>query len=130
VTFQAEAEFPFVADMPKREKSRWQRVWEQFQTLQRISAQKGTLVPPALAAKLLGVSTQRVYELMNDGLGRFERVEVEGSVFVTEKDLLAFCDTERKAGRPTGPSNMREVVKIAVGSGVDTYRTLRSNRRK
>lgn len=115
-------EFPFVAELPKREKSKLAQLWERFQEIQAITERKGTIVPPIVAAELLGVSKQRVWQLMEDG--RLERVMWRNQVFVTEKDLLAFAESERKTGRPCGPTNMREVVTTAIRGGVSARREL------
>lgn len=88
----------FVNDLPRREKTRWQKLWDAFQEFKRISEEKGTLVPLPLAAKLTDVSHQRLSQLCVDG--RLERVTLNGHVFVTEDSLLAWARSERKRGRP------------------------------
>lgn len=115
-------EFPFVAELPKREKSKLAQLWENFQEIKAIQERKGTIVPPLIAAELLGVCRQRVWQLMEDG--RLERVTWRGQTFVTEADLLAFAESERKNGRPCGPSNMREVVKTAVKGALSVRKEL------
>ena len=92
------AEFPFVERMPKREKSRWLKVWEAFQQYKPIQAEKGMLVPTRLAASILGVSKQRLFVLIDEG--RLEIVVFNEEKHVTERSILAFCKTERKSGRP------------------------------
>jgi hypothetical protein len=97
--FEAVAtDFPFVAELPKREKSKVVKVWESFQELSRVSAVEGMLIPQAFAAKVLDVSRQRVYEL--SGEGRLKVVLVNGHKFVTEKSVIDYAKSERKAGRP------------------------------
>lgn len=115
-------EFPFVAELPKREKSRLQLFWDRFKEVQALVAEKGTIVPPVVAAELLGISRQRVHELMQDG--RLERVEWRGQVFITEHDLVEFASAERKAGRPMGPTNMGQVAVASVKSGMAYRREL------
>lgn len=97
--FEAEAiEFPFVQEMPKREKTRITKVWEQFRELSRIAEKKGMLVPQNFVAKLLGVSPQRIDQLAQEE--RLERVYVNGAAFITENSVVEFAATERKNGRP------------------------------
>lgn len=91
-------EFPFVAELPKREKSKVALLWDRFARLKAISDEKGMLLPPVFCAKLLGVSKQRVYVLLEEG--KMERVEIDGQVFVTEDSLVAWCKAEHKTGRP------------------------------
>ncbi len=105
-------EFPFVeqlpklSDLPKREKSRMQRIWDDFRALSKIAEEKGMLCPVALAAKILDVSRQRAYDLI--GEGRLEVVEVNGHQFVTEKSVIDYALSERKAGRPSKTVQLAE----------------------
>lgn len=89
---------PFVNDLPPQEKSRWQRVWESFEEARRITEQKGMLVPIALAAKIAGVTRQRIDDLIERG--QLERVFLNDHPFVTEDSFLKWAKSERKAGRP------------------------------
>jgi len=91
-------EFPFVAALPKREKSKLARVWDTFKEIQDITAEKGSLVPATFAAKLLDISPQRVSELLNQGT--LERVKVGNCLFATERSIVELAKSERKAGRP------------------------------
>ena len=91
-------DFPFLADLPKREKSKVVKVWETFEELSRVTAIEGMLIPQSFAAKILDVSRQRVYEL--SGEGRLKVVPVNGHLFVTEKSVVAYATSERKSGRP------------------------------
>jgi len=112
--FESEAiEFPFVDSMPKREKSRMQRVWDHFQEVKSIVAEKGMVVPQHLVAELLGVSRQRVGELTDRG--RFEVVVIGGVRYLTERSVIAFAKEERKNGRPPKlPETNREMWDAAM----------------
>lgn len=107
------AEFPFVETLPKREKSKLRKLWDELEALRQVSAEKGQLIPPRFAAELAGVSHQRIHQLMGDVL---ERVEVNGRPFVTEESLLAWVKSERKAGRP---------VNVAATVGEQVRRSVR-----
>lgn len=91
------AEFPFVEGLPKRERSRLGLVWDRFQEFSKAAEGKGVLLPARLAAEIIGVSRQRVQELME--LGRLEVLELSGERFVTEESVVAYAKSERKAGR-------------------------------
>lgn len=105
-------EFPFVEELPKREKSKLRKVWDELEALRQVSAEKGQLLPVQFVSELASVSRQRVHELMTEG--RLERVEVNGRPFVTESSLLAWVKTERKTGRPPKvPRNDREAAAAA-----------------
>jgi len=106
------AEFPFVEQFPKREQNKLERLWEGFENMKAVVEKHGLLVPPQLAADLLGVSRQRVHQLMEQG--RMKRVEVLGQVFITEDDLHAFARSERKNGRPPKVQTYGDVAKLAV----------------
>jgi len=118
-------EFPFVAELPKREKSRLQLFWDRFKEVQALCERKGTIVPPVVAAELLGISRQRVHELMQDG--RLERVEWRGQVFVTEHDLVEFASAERKAGRPCGPTTVGQAAVASLKGGQAYTRELKKS---
>jgi hypothetical protein len=94
----ATLDFPFVEEMPKREKSRAAKLWDQFAELKAIVAEKGILLPPVCVAELLNVSRARVHQLTTTG--QLERVEFRGQVFVTEASLLTWAKSEHKIGRP------------------------------
>jgi len=98
--FEAQTmDFPFVAEMPKRERSKVETLWDRFHRLKAITDEKGMLLPVVFCAKLLGVSRQRVYALLDEG--RMERVDLDGQIFITEESFIAWCRAEHKQGRPT-----------------------------
>jgi hypothetical protein len=107
----------FVNDLPKREKSKAQRVWEGFQALREATAAKGALVPLPLVAKLLDFSRSRASELAHTG--RFDCVEVHGHLYVTEASVVAYAQSERKAGRPPKIPGKRELWKMSKDHAKD-----------
>lgn len=112
--FEAQTmDFPFVAEMPKRERSKVETLWDRFNHLKAITDEKGMLLPPLFCAKLLGVSRQRIYVLLEEG--RLERVDVDGHTFVTEASFIEWCKAEHKNGRPTKAESlsMKECWKVA-----------------
>lgn len=92
------ADFPFVQDLPKREKSKLATLWDQFQAFRKASAEHGSLLPQNFAAELLGVSRQRIHQLIEEG--KLQVVCVHTSRFITEGSLVDLAKSERKAGRP------------------------------
>jgi len=89
-------EFPFVATLPKRERSRIGRLWDHFTELSALADVHGMLLPPTLAADLAGVSKQRIQQLM-DG-GRLEAVEFNGRRYITENSFVEWAKSQRKSG--------------------------------
>jgi len=106
------SEFPFVQDLPCQEKREVKTLWERFRAFSALTAETGTLIPPYLAAGLLSVSQQRITELMKEG--RLVRLEFNGRPFVTEASVVAYANSERKAGRPFKvPTTMKECLAAA-----------------
>jgi len=106
------AEFPFVADLPKREKTKLASLWDNFQEIKTVTEAHGMLVPVSLAAELLGISRQRIHELME--AGRLQRVEFRGRAYMTEDQLHEYARAERKAGRPPKVRTLFQVAKLAA----------------
>lgn len=109
------SEFAFVEELPKREKSRWQKLWEHFEEIKRITAEKGMLLPLSLAAQIAGVSRQRISDLCDNGT--LDRVVMDGHPFVTEDKFVAWAKSDRKGGRPEGklPESKVEAFRMAMG---------------
>lgn len=98
------AEFPFVAEMPKRAKTRLQRVWDQLLEYRATVEREGNLVPFSLVGKLLDVSHQRVSQLCD--AGKLRRIVVLEHAYVTEDSILELAKQERKTGRPLKMKDM------------------------
>lgn len=80
-----------------------------------LSVEHGGLVPQAALAVTLGLSTQRISQLV--AAGRFSVHRVFGQNYVTADSLEAFILQERKSGRPVKvPSvgQMAEGVRASV----------------
>jgi len=101
------SEFPFVAELPKRDRSKVRDIWQGFREFSKSSEERGGPVPVTLAAKLLGISRQRIWVLMEEG--KLERLTFEGHAFVSGDSIVAMAKAERKAGRPVKAAGLREV---------------------
>lgn len=91
-------DFPFVADLPKREKSVIRTLWDEIGYCCEAQKRFGPVLPETVAAGALGISRQRMNQLVK--AGRFETVTMGKRTYVTEDSLRAFAATERKSGRP------------------------------
>jgi len=91
-------EFPFVKELPKREKGKLAKLWDHLAELAEVEQRKGKLIQVSFAADLMSVTRSRVHQLMD--VGKLEKVDVNGHPFVTVQSVAAYCETERKAGRP------------------------------
>ena len=92
------SDFPFVADLPKREKSARAKLLDAMDEVARVTAERGPLIPQSLAAEFLGLSSQRVSTLITTG--RVEAVDVHGRRFVVMNSFREFAKIERRNGRP------------------------------
>lgn len=116
-------DFPFVEELPKREKSKVAKLWDTFQRMRDATKQHGCIVPVMLAAKLANVSNQRIHQLMKNET--LERIEIDGHAYITETSLLNWVSTERKAGRPPKQHTKAELWRMSV----DTAKEIRSPRK-
>lgn len=126
-------EFAFVqgltSTMPKREKSRYEQMMERYKQVREVVERKGMIVPAQLGAKILGVSRQRLDELI--GEGRIERIDLDSHVYVTEDTLLAYAQSERKTGRPSKfveEVGTKGVIRAAINLGRQVVKEARQAR--
>lgn len=105
-------EFPFVAGLPKAERTEHQKLRDHLADIKAVIQNRGMIMPVRFAAALLGVSRQRVQELIE--AKTLEAVEFDGRRYVTESSLVAFGQSERKAGRPCNtPKTNAELWRIS-----------------
>jgi len=106
-------EMPFMATLPKSEKSKLARTWDLLKHMAEVQASEGQLIPVMLAAKCLGYTRSSVDDAVN--LGKLRRVDIDGHPFITQASLVAFAKMERRRGRPpkVGSPTFSETVKMA-----------------
>lgn len=105
-------EFPFVASLPKREKSKVAQMWDLIREVNEISKTEGNLLPVMLVARALDLGRTRIDQLCADG--RLKRVRIDDHVFITENSLVEFAKIERQNGRPLKPcTNLVEAYRRA-----------------
>jgi hypothetical protein len=109
------SEFPFVAELPKREVRKVRSLWEEFKDMVAVVEERGAMLPPQAVADLLGVSRQRILELVDNG--RFKPFVFRGHKYIFEDEIVAFAESERKNGRPCGPKTIAEAAKVALKAG-------------
>jgi hypothetical protein len=91
-------DFPFVADLPKREVKRIHSAFDELQRISELVQEMGLPVSISTSAKLLGVSSQRISELLKDGL--LERMDWGGRTYVTQRSIVKRLESARQVGRP------------------------------
>lgn len=111
-----------MASLPKREKAAVMGAWEELHEFQEMVKANGAAIPVIFAARVLNVSRQRVYELINEG--RVKTVQLGGHTFITSDSLVEWGRGERKAGRPVGGINeadgeLKHSFKASVGYAKD-----------
>ena len=107
-------EFPVAAGFPPAPKSRFVRLCEDLQELAAVVADKGLFLSQSKTARLLGVSTSRVGQFVDEG--RLDVVIVDGTRYVTGASLKAFAKIERKNGRPIkAEADMARAICVGLG---------------
>lgn len=76
--------------------------------------EKGPIVPTRFVATLLGVSRQRVHQLVK--LGMLESVEISGYKWITERSIEVYGKSEREAGRPIKGVKKADLLKSCYES--------------
>jgi hypothetical protein len=111
-----EQDFPFVEKLPKREKSKLAKVWEDLQAFHALQKEHGILLTPRFAGALLGVGKSRIDQLMD--VGKLSRVEFQGHPYIPEGSVIELARSERKNGRPFKlPTTAKEMWKVAKSMG-------------
>jgi hypothetical protein len=112
--FEATAnEFPFVEALPKREKGRVAKAIDQVREFCALQEKHGSLLPALFIVGVLGISRQRVYQLIEGG--QLKAVQHHGQWYIPESVFLEFVNTERKNGRPVKlPTSNSELWKNSL----------------
>jgi hypothetical protein len=103
--------FPFVENLPKRQRSKIATLWDQVEELARIQQEVGPVAPQILVSKVLGVSRARVCNLIDSGV--LEAVDFHGNRMITKRSLEAYAKAERLKGRPLGKVSLPEMMRMA-----------------
>jgi hypothetical protein len=103
------AHFAFMADVPLDAKK--QKRVGLFTMLRAVFKEDGPYIPAGLVQELLGVSRQRVHQLIKDE--KIKTVIVDGHHFVTEASLKAYLAESEERGHNL-PRNHRQAMKMAM----------------
>ncbi len=118
-------EFPFVEQLPKREKSKLRKLWDVIGEMSDLVEKEGMMIPAPMAAKALGISRQRLHVLVQER--RLQVILFHGHHYITEKALVEFAKEERKTGRPINPP---EKFKDCVRAAFDYAKEVRQEARE
>ena len=83
-------------DLPQRKVKKG--ILDVFRNLRAITSREGGLLPFASAASVLGVSKQRVHDLVKEGT--LHPIDLLGKRWLSANELESFVKLERQAGRP------------------------------
>ncbi|MGA2544777.1 MAG: hypothetical protein ABSG78_24775 [Verrucomicrobiota bacterium] len=85
-------------DLPQRKVKKG--ILDVFRNLRAITSREGGLLPFASAATVLGVSKQRVNDLVKEGT--LHPIDLLGKKWLSANELESFVKLQRQAGRPPG----------------------------
>ena len=77
-----------------------------FRNLRAITSREGGLLPFASAAAVLGVSKQRVHDLVKEGT--LHPIDLLGKRWLSANELESFVKLQRQAGRPWKAPSIKE----------------------
>ena len=90
-------------------------VLEQFREFKRISEQRGGLVPQAVAGTVLGVSRQRIHQLISEGT--FSVWEFYGMNWLSQEEVVSFGKLKRAAGENQYKPSVKRLWKVSRETG-------------
>lgn len=87
------------------------RFFEFTRRFQGLLEKHGPLYPATMVAKALGVSRQRIYELVEQGY--LVQVKVDHHAFISEASVKEWIAQERRGGRPFHRLTLGESLRAA-----------------
>lgn len=92
----------------------------------RISELKGGLVPQSMVGTILGVSRQRVHQLVAEGT--FSVWTFHGMRWLSQEEVVAFAKLNRRAGENQHQPSAKELWKASHEMGKEYLKNRRSSR--
>ena len=103
------------ADLPQRKVKKG--ILDVFRNLRAITSREGGLLPFASAATVLGVSKQRVHDLVKEGT--LHPIDLLGKRWLSANELESFVKVQRQAGRPWKAPSIKEQWVAAFAGAKD-----------
>jgi|SRR5271170_1647099 len=94
--------------------------WREFS---RISKLHGGLVPQSIVATVLGVSRQRVHQLIEEGT--FSHWDFYGKKWLSQEEVVSFAKLNRQAGENQFKPSMKELWKASKEHGKEFVKAKR-----
>jgi hypothetical protein len=88
-----------------------------IRNLREINSREGGLLPFSMAAKLMGLSKQRVNALVAEGT--LKPVEFAGKKWLTANQIEEFIKLKREPGRPWNKPSTKELWKMSHQGALD-----------
>lgn len=101
--------FEIPANEPKRVRTKWDELAEMVT----VSGETGGLVLVHVGQELLGVSRQRIYDMIE--FKRIRSWDFFGRKYVCIDDISEFVNSERKPGRPVSNARRPEMATAEKG---------------
>ena len=108
-------DFPFLDGVPKREKTRVGKLLDVIAEIERVQLERGPVISQHVVADVLGLSPQRVSNLVSEG--RLDSVRIGETRFVFLESFRDFAKKERPPGRPR-KNLFVEAVRQGIGRGI------------
>jgi hypothetical protein len=109
------------AEAPRRKaKMSLKGVFRFLRDYRKTLSREGGLLPFATAAVLMGVSKQRVNELIKEGT--LVPVEACGKKWLSAKQVEEFIKLHREPGRPWHKPSVKEMWKMSREGGKDQFK--------
>lgn len=89
--------------------------WKQLREFMSIALAEGNLINVSTAARLLGLSNQRVYVFLQEGT--LKSWEFFGKTWVSAQEVLSFSKLQRDPGAPAGKMSIKEFWRASMDDG-------------
>jgi hypothetical protein len=96
--------------------------WHEFS---RISKSNGGLVPQSVVATILGVSRQRVHQLIEEGT--FSHWSFYGKKWLSQKEVVSFAKLNRQAGENQFQPSAKQIWKASQEHGKEFVKARREH---
>jgi hypothetical protein len=107
--------FGFVRDIPVTEKSELGKVLDVMKEFREVTAQRGPVIPVAMAAQMIGVSSARACQFMDSG--RIEYYVMGDQRYPFLNSVEAFLRLPRSTGRPRKAVGVLQGIAMGVKAG-------------
>jgi hypothetical protein len=113
------------ADVPEKKAKGLTGLLETTRDFMKISQQRGGLVPQSTVATILGVSRQRVHQLVTEGT--LSHWTFYGMKWLSQEEVVAFAKLNRKAGENQHKPSAKQMWKDSQEVGREFVKKRRAS---